>query len=184
MFSETNIEIVTAHALTPFLSPSEGERVPKAGEGVTRRHRRIVSGNRRHGFTLVELLVSLALLAVIVPVIYQGLQIATLAGEVSQRKALAARIGERVLNEAIVNGQTQSANNGNESAGPYQFRWTLKDEPWDQLGNLQFSSNSNAVNQSAVSQSIIHQLSVDVTYTAQGKDFFVHLSTLVNVSKP
>jgi prepilin-type N-terminal cleavage/methylation domain-containing protein len=134
-------------------------------------------------FTLVELLVSLALLAVIVPVIYQGLRIATLAGEVSQRKALAARIGERVLNEAIVNGQTQSATSGNESAGPYQFRWTLKDEPWNQLGNLQFSSYPNAVNQGVVSQSILHQLSVDVTYTAQGKDYSVHLSTLANISQ-
>jgi prepilin-type N-terminal cleavage/methylation domain-containing protein len=135
------------------------------------------------GFTLVELLVAIALIAVIVPVIYQGLRIATLAGEVSQRKALAARIGERVLNEAIVNGQTQSATSGNESAGPYQFHWTLKDEPWDQLGNLQFSSYPNAVNQSAVSQSVIHQLSVDVTYAAQGRSFSVHLSTLANISQ-
>lgn len=134
------------------------------------------------GFTLVELLVALALIAVITPVIYRGLQIATLAGEVSQRKAMAARIGERVLNETIVNGQTQTATSGNESVGPYPFRWTVKDEPWDQLGNLQISTYPNAVNQGAVTQSVIHQLSVDVFYTAQNQNFTVHLSTLVNES--
>ena len=60
---------------------------------------------------------------------------ATLAGEVSQRKALAARIADRVLNEAIINGPTQSPQSGNEAAGSFQFRWTMKDEPWNQLGN-------------------------------------------------
>jgi len=134
------------------------------------------------GFTLIELLVALALIAVIVPVIYHALSIATLAGEVSHRKALAARIGEGVLNEAIVNGQTQAATSGSETAGGLPFRWTLKDEPWQQLGNLQFSSNPNSVNQGVVSQSIIHQFSVDVTYAAQGRDYLVHLSTLVNIS--
>jgi len=50
-------------------------------------------------------LVALAFMAIVIPVVLQGLRIASLAGEVSQRKALAARIAERVLNEAIVTGQ-------------------------------------------------------------------------------
>jgi type II secretion system protein I len=134
------------------------------------------------GFTLIELLVALALMAVLIPVIVQGLRLATLAGEVSQRKALAVRIAERVLNEAIVNGQTQSAQRGDERAGDYQFHWTLKDEPWDQLGGLSALNTPNGVNTTVVNQNIIHQLSVDVTFPAQGRNLSVHLSTLYNTA--
>jgi prepilin-type N-terminal cleavage/methylation domain-containing protein len=133
-------------------------------------------------FTLVELLVALALMAVIIPVIYQALNVATLAGEVSQRKAMAARIAERILNETIVTGQAQSAQSGVERSGPYDFRWVVKDEPWTQLGGLTSLNSPNGVNSSGLSQNNIHQLSVDVTYTAQSRDFSVHLSTLVNIT--
>jgi type II secretion system protein I len=136
------------------------------------------------GFTLIELLVAVALIAVVVPVIYRGLRIATLAGEVSQRKALAARIAEKVLNEAIVTGTTQTTTSGTEMAGPYQFRWTLKDEPWDQFSTLQIGSFPNSVNQGVVNSTLIHQLSVDVNYGAQDKTFNVHLSTLINTAPP
>src|SRR5579872_3024231 len=86
---------------------------------------------RRAGFTLAEVLAALALMAIVIPVAMQGLKIASLAGEVSQRKALAARVGERVLNESILTGQYQSVQRGTEKQGPYQFRWTLHDEPWN-----------------------------------------------------
>jgi prepilin-type N-terminal cleavage/methylation domain-containing protein len=132
------------------------------------------------GFTLVELLVALALMAVVIPVVYQGLKIATLAGEVSERKTVAARVAERVLNETIVNGQILTATSGSEMQGPYQFRWTIKNEPWTQLAALNNLNNANSVNVNVVNQTLIHQLSVTVTYQAQGRDYTVHLSTLVN----
>jgi type II secretion system protein I len=139
--------------------------------------------HRRAGFTLIELLVSLALLAVLVPVIYQTMQLSTLAGEVSQRKALAVRVAEEKLNEAIVTQQTQAVQRGTEQVGPFAFQWSLKDEPWTQLGTQAIAgSTPNAVVQGAVNQTIIHQVSVDVTYTAQNRNFSVHLSTLANVS--
>ena len=135
------------------------------------------------GFTLVELLVAMALMAVLIPVIVQGLRVATLAGEVSQRKALAVRIAERVLNETILTGQSQSATAGNESAGPYQFHWTIKNEPWSQLSGLAMLTTSNGINQAVVNQNNIHELSVDVTYAAQNRNFSVHLSTIINVAQ-
>jgi type II secretion system protein I len=136
------------------------------------------------GFTLIELLVAMALMAVTIPVIYKGLQVATLAGEVSQRKALAARIAERVLNETIVNGQTLTATSGSEQTGPYQFRWTIKNEPWTQLSSAVNTGNPNSVNTGTVNENLIHQLSVTVTYGAQGRDYSVQLSTLINTSQP
>ena len=130
------------------------------------------------------MLVALALMAIVIPVIVQGLRIASLSGEVSQRKALAARVAERVLNEAVLTGQAnQSGQKGTEHLGPYQFQWTLRDEPWNQLTTVQTVNTSGAINQNNVNANNLHQLSVDVTYPAQGQTFAVHLSTLVNVAQ-
>ncbi len=137
---------------------------------------------RGTGFTLVELLVALALMGLVIPVIVQGLHVASLAGEVSQRKAMAARIAEKVLNESIVMSLYQTTQKGTEQAGPYQFTWTLKDEPWNQLSTVQVLSTSNGVNQAVVNQDTIHQVTVNVTFKAQSHDYAVHLSTLVNTT--
>lgn len=136
------------------------------------------------GFTLIELLVALALMAVMIPVLLHGLRIATLAGEVSQRKSLAVRVADRVLSEAIISGQAQSGQSGDENVGGFNFHWTTKDEPWTQLGGLSTLNAPNGVNQGVVNQNLIHQLSVDVNYLAQGQNFTVHLSTLYNTTPP
>jgi prepilin-type N-terminal cleavage/methylation domain-containing protein len=142
------------------------------------------ANSRRAGFTLAEVLAALALMAIVIPVAIHGLRVAGLAGAVAQRKALAARIGERLLNETVVNRQwNQSVQNGTEQAGPYQFRWTIRNDPWNQLALNQTVGGQNGVNQGVVNQNTIHQLSVDVAFAAQGRDFSVHLSTLIDTSQ-
>ena len=85
------------------------------------------------GFTLVEVLASLVFMAIVIPTAVQGLRVASLAGEVGQRKAVAARIGDRVLNEMIVMRQWQnSAAGGVIQEGPVQYRWRVQTEPWNQ----------------------------------------------------
>jgi prepilin-type N-terminal cleavage/methylation domain-containing protein len=147
--------------------------------------RQISAVNRgRGGFTLAEVLAALLLMAIVIPVAMQGMGIATRAGEVSQRKAMAARIGEKVLNETIVTGQlNQSLQSGVEQQGPCQFRWTIRNEPWNQLASVPVLNSPNGINQGVVNQNNIHELSVDVTFPAQGRDYAVHLSTLVNISQ-
>src|SRR5689334_15182452 len=81
-----------------------------------------IKNSTRAGFTLAEVLAALALMAIVIPVAVHGMRVASLAGVVAQRKALAARIGERLLNETVVTRQwNQSVQNGTEQAGPYQF---------------------------------------------------------------
>ena len=122
-------------------------------------------------------------MAIVIPAIAQGMKIASLAGEVSQRKAMAVRIAERVLNESIITGQYQSVQNGTEQAGPYEFRWNIHDDPWKSATGASSVNTPNGVNQSSVNANSIHELSVDVTFAAQGKDYSVHLSTLVNTTQ-
>src|SRR5437899_13040025 len=90
-------------------------------------------GGRRHrtGFTLVEVLAALAFMAIVIPVAVEGLRIANLAGQVGQRKATAAHIAERVLNELIVTGQLRGAiQNGVVQEGAQQYQWSMRSEPW------------------------------------------------------
>src|SRR5579884_299831 len=141
--------------------------------------RRTSARSIRSGFTLVEVLVALVLMAVLVPLTVEGMRLATLAGEVAQRKELAARIADKVINEAIVSGQNQFAGQGNEQSGSFQFHWVMTDRPFNPLTSLPVIANPNGVNQNGVNSSIIHEVSVDVTFAAQGKNYDVLLSTLV-----
>ena len=109
---------------------------------------------RRAGFTLAEVLAALAFMAIVIPVAVQGLRIANLAGQVGQRKAVAVRVAERVLNELVVSGQLQGA--------AQEYRWSLRSEQWR--------------------EDAMRLVTVQVVFPVQGQDYDVHLSTLVDNS--
>src|SRR5213075_2400473 len=82
-------------------------------------------------FTLAEVLAALAFMAIVIPVAVNGLRVANRAGEVGQRKAVATRIADRVLNEWTVTGASQTpAQSGAVSEGGAQYRWTVRSETW------------------------------------------------------
>lgn len=113
------------------------------------------------GFTLAEALAAMAFLAIVIPVAVHALQVASLAGQVAERKSVAARVADRLLNEMIVTGQwKQSASSGMVEEGPRQFRWNLQSQSWD--------------------KDSLRQLTMRVSYQVQGKDYDVQLSTLVD----
>ena len=117
----------------------------------------------RAAFTLAEVLAALAFMAIVIPVAVEGLRIANLAGEVGQRKAVAARIAERVLNEWIIGSRMQgTAQSGTIPEGMVQYHWSIRSEPW--------------------SEATMNLVTVRVIYPAQGHDYDVRLSTLVNAS--
>ncbi len=114
-------------------------------------------------FTLAEVLAALLFLAIVIPVAVEGLHIASLAGTVAQRKEAAARIAQRVLNESLVTTNwTQPGQSGSVTEGQQQFRWTLRSDPWNQ----------------DPAQNVVQQLSALVTFTAQGREYSVRLSSL------
>ena len=121
------------------------------------------SKRARAAFTLAEVLAALAFMAIVIPVAVEGLRIANLAGEVGQRKMVAARIAERVLNESIIGSRMQgTAQSGTIQEGMVQYRWSIRSEPW--------------------SEATMNLVTVRVIYPAQGHDYDVRLSTLVNTS--
>ena len=113
-------------------------------------------------FTLAEVLAALLFLAIVIPTAVEALHVASLAGEVAARKSEAARVADRILNESLVTtnwaGGVQS---GTVTEGILDFRWKLTVESWP--------------------QDSMQLLTAEVSYSAQGRDFSVRLSTLANL---
>lgn len=123
----------------------------------------------RRGFTLAEVLAALVFMAIVIPVALGGLSIASRAGEVAAHKAEAAIVAERILNESVViTNWNRAVQNGVVRQGIRDYRWSMRSEPWSD----DFTRNA------------IRLLSVEVKFSAQGHDYAVRLSTLVDDSTP
>jgi type II secretory pathway pseudopilin PulG len=120
-------------------------------------------GRRNLAFTLAEVLAALAFMAIVIPVAVEGLRVASRAGQVGVRKAVAARVAERVLNEASVTGQLNgNSQRGMIQEGVQQFNWSIRSEPW--------------------SEGAMRLVTVLVTFPLQGQEYDVRVSTLMDNS--
>ena len=115
----------------------------------------------QRGATLAEVLAALLLMAIVVPVAMEGVSLASRAATLGQRKATAARVAERVLNEFVATNQlSQSLASGSQADGTVIYPWTIETQPWP--------------------QDAMNELTVRVTFTVQGQDYEVSASTLVD----
>jgi type II secretory pathway pseudopilin PulG len=125
-----------------------------------------VAKRSRRAFTLAEVLAAMLFMAIVIPVAMQGLRIASLAGEVGQRKLVAARIGNKILNELKVTGQLQSSTqNGTVTENGQPYQWSVHNESWTEDSACPMTLCTLIVN-----------------YSAQGKNYDVRLSTLMPVN--
>jgi type II secretory pathway pseudopilin PulG len=116
---------------------------------------------RRAGFTLAEVLAALLFMAIVIPVAVEAVRVAGQAGLVAARKAVAARLADRVLNELVATGQWQRTTRGGSLfEGPHEYQWQLDNEPWE-FG-------------------VLRLLTVRMAYTVQGREYTALLSTLVD----
>ena len=117
--------------------------------------------NRLGAFTLAEVLAALTFMAIVIPVAIEGLRIANRAGVVAQRRTVAARVAERVLNEALVGGQSQSgARTGVVQEGTMDYRWSIRYTTWP--------------------EDTMRVVTAEVIFLVQGQEHDVRLSTLVS----
>jgi prepilin-type N-terminal cleavage/methylation domain-containing protein len=114
----------------------------------------------RRAFTLVEVLASLMLIALVVPVAMEAMAVASRAGELGQRKAAAVRVGERVLGELLLEGQLASgASSGVAQEGPFEYPWSARVENWP--------------------EDALQQVTVTVTFSVRGTAQEIALATLL-----
>jgi prepilin-type N-terminal cleavage/methylation domain-containing protein len=135
-------------------------RTEPAGIGSPRLRRGSNRSTAERGFTLAEVLAALLMMAIIVPVAMEGMSVASRIGVLGQRKVAAMRVAERVLNELIVEGQTQqSSASGTALDGETSYPWTMRSQTWPEDAML--------------------ELVVTVSFTVQGSDYDVSTSTLI-----
>lgn len=113
----------------------------------------------RGGYTLAETLAALLFLAIVIPTVVEALHLAGRAGTVAERRAVAARIAERVLNESIVfTNQVSGNRSGIVSEGSHDYAWTVTRQNW--------------------LTTPLPLLTAEVQFTVQGQASSVQLSTI------
>jgi type II secretory pathway pseudopilin PulG len=114
------------------------------------------------GFTLAEVLAAMMFMAIVIPVAVDGLRIASAAGELATRKAEAARVAERELNEiAVTSVGGLTAQTGTIQEGGHDYHWALHGELWP--------------------QDSMQLLTMEVTFVVRDRTYSTRLSTLVNL---
>ncbi len=118
----------------------------------------------RAAFTLAEVLAALLFMAIVIPVALEGLRIASLAAQVGERKAVAARVADRVLSEMTLTGALPGGNNnGTITEGVHEYQWTVESAVW-------------------VEDNTFQETVVRVVYFVQGREYQVSMSTLTTAT--
>ena len=115
---------------------------------------------RRGGFTLIEVLATLVLLGIVMPVAMRGVSLALAASSIARRTAEATSLAEMKLNELVADGTWQTGGTGGDFADQNQpdYRWTCENASRD-YGT--------------------HEVILHVTWTQRGQERTLSLATLV-----
>jgi type II secretion system protein I len=114
---------------------------------------------RHSGVTLVEVLAALVLVAIVLPVVMQGLTLSMRAASRARHQAEAARLAESKLNELLVLRDTAALT----STGDFGERWP--EYAWR--------------SESATRDHGLYEVTVTVAWTERGQERTASLSTLM-----
>ena len=115
---------------------------------------------RGRAFTLVEVLATLVLMGIILPVAMGGISLALRTADASRRQAEATALAHAKMEELVATGQWQNAElTGDFAPDQPEYRWSA------QFSNWQGTQ--------------VRQLDVEVSWVHRGSDHRVALSTLV-----
>ena len=123
----------------------------------------------RRGFTLVEALAALLLVAIVLPVVMRGVSVAARAASSARRNTEAASLAQSKLNELVATQQWRSG----YLAGQFDT------DDGDNASDYSWSAEATRW-----SEPYVRQLAVSVTWTSGGAQQSVTLTTLVYEGKP
>ncbi len=120
---------------------------------------------RGEGFTIVEVLATLTLTAIVLPGVVQGVLLSQATAAHARDQAQGASLAQSKLAEIVTNKDFYDA----EMAGDFgedlpQYTWTAQVNNWE--------------------DERLVQLDVTVMWTRRGQDYHVTLSTLIYVGQP
>jgi len=114
----------------------------------------------RRAFTIVELLATLALIGIVLPVLVHGIVLCLEAATHAEQQAEAAALAQTKLAELVATGQWYDAELDGDFGDDWpEYQWTAQVMEWEDAR--------------------LSQLDVFVTWTRRSRDHGVALSTLV-----
>lgn len=117
---------------------------------------------RRPAFTLVEILATLALVAIVLPSVMMGISLALAAADQARHQDEAASLAHTRLSELVATGETQQASLAGDFGDDWPgYRWIAEVADWEDTR--------------------LRQLAVTVFWTNRGRERSVTLTTLVYV---
>lgn len=123
---------------------------------------------RHSGFTLIEVLASLLLVAIVIPVVMQGISLGSTAASATRRRDEAAGLAQSQLAQIIATGDWQSgAVSGTFAPDWPDYTWEARIAP---LPDNTFSSSTGAT---------VQELDMQVSWRAGGRPESLTVSTLV-----
>jgi len=119
----------------------------------------IVRERRSGGFTFVELLATIVLIGIIMPVAMRTIALCTSLAGVSRRETEAASLARTRLTELVTSGDWQSSGRAGDFGSDWPgYRWTAEVSNW--------------------TDTIVSQIDLTVHWQSQGRDRSVTLTTL------
>jgi prepilin-type N-terminal cleavage/methylation domain-containing protein len=126
-----------------------------------RRFQKLPGRSGCSGFTLVELLVTVLLVALIVPVAMQGLSLAGKVASQATQKSEAIVLAERKMAELVLNDYWRNGDMAGDFGSDHlRYRWNAEVKTW-------------------TGEAALGQLDLWVTWESFGFERAVHLATLV-----
>jgi prepilin-type N-terminal cleavage/methylation domain-containing protein len=89
------------------------------------------------GFTLVEILVTFVLIALIIPVAMEGISLATKLGTKSKQEIKAGTLAETKLAAFLLSGDWSSGDQSGQFEGDdSEYRWKLEVKDWEEQDSM------------------------------------------------
>lgn len=126
---------------------------------ITPHNNKIVKGRRSGGFTFAELLATVVLIGIIMPVAMQTIALCTRLAGLSRKETEAASLARTRLTELTTSDEWQSSGKAGDFGSDWPgYRWTADVSNW--------------------TDAVVSQVDVTVHWQSQGLDRSVTLSTL------
>jgi type II secretory pathway pseudopilin PulG len=93
---------------------------------------------KKSGFTLVEILATFVLMAIILPVAMQGISMAAKLASQARHRVEAATLGQQTLNELVLSGDYEDGDQEGEVSGDNTaYLWRLDVLDWEEEDSMQ-----------------------------------------------
>jgi prepilin-type N-terminal cleavage/methylation domain-containing protein len=93
---------------------------------------------RDDGFTLIEILATFVLIAIILPVAMNGISLAAKLANQAKRRVEAGTIAEKYLNDLVVSGDYEDGDQSGEASGDNtEYEWKFEVNDWSQEDSMQ-----------------------------------------------